>query len=134
MGTWGSGPFENDAAGDLLVAVRAGDFDITDFTSHVDDEYVEVDDSQAALAVAEIVAVAHGLLPAPPQLEGIDAVAYTESLTPEQREWILATLERTIADPETSELYELWAENGPEEVEEWRAPILKRLESLKALS
>ncbi|MGG7102220.1 DUF4259 domain-containing protein [Rhodococcus sp. 24CO] len=134
MGTWGSGPFENDAAGDLLVAVRAGDFDITDFTSHVDDEYVEVDDSQAALAVAEIVAVAHGLLPAPPQLEGIDAVAYTESLTPEQREWILTTLERTIADPETSELYELWAENGPEEVEEWRAPILKRLESLKALS
>ncbi len=134
MGTWGSGPFENDAAGDLLVSVRAGEFDITDFTGHVDDEYVEVDDSQAALAVAEIVAVAHGLLPAPPELEGIDAVAYTESLTPEQREWILATLERTVADPETSELYELWAENGPEEVEEWRAPILRRLESLKALS
>ncbi|KJF20553.1 DUF4259 domain-containing protein [Rhodococcus sp. AD45-ID] len=134
MGTWGSGPFENDAAGDLLVAVRAGEFDIADFTSHVDDEYVEVDDSQAAIAIAEIVAVAHGLLPAPEQLDGIDAVAYSASLTPEQREWILATLERTIADPETSELYELWAENGPEDVEEWRAPILKRLESLKTLS
>ena len=134
MGTWGSGPFENDAAGDLLSAIRAGEFDITDFTGHVDEEYVEVEDSQAAIAVAEIVAVAHGLLPAPPQLEGIDAVAYTESLTPEQREWILATLERTIGDPETSELYELWAENGPEDVEEWRAPILTRLESLKTLS
>lgn len=134
MGTWGSGPFENDAAGDLLVAVRAGEFDIADFTSHVDDEYVEVEDSQAAIAIAEIVAAAHGLLPAPEQLDGIDAVAYAASLTPEQREWILATLERTIADPETSELYELWAENGPEDVEEWRAPILKRLESLKTLS
>ncbi|MFC9790133.1 DUF4259 domain-containing protein [Rhodococcus sp. NPDC127528] len=133
MGTWGSGPFENDGAGDLLAALRAGDFDIDDYHRHVDEEYVEADDAQAAVALAEVVAVAHGLRPAPPQLDGIDAAAYAGSLTPEQRGWILATLERAIADSDTSELHELWAENGPEDLEAWRAPILARLEGLRAL-
>ncbi|AQA26024.1 hypothetical protein BTZ20_0657 [Rhodococcus sp. MTM3W5.2] len=80
MGTWGSGPFENDGAGDLLVALRAGDFEIEDFSGHVDEGYLEADDAQAAIALAEIVAVAHGLRQAPPQLEGIDAAAYVGSL------------------------------------------------------
>ncbi|WP_262982580.1 hypothetical protein [Rhodococcus sp. MTM3W5.2] len=39
-----------------------------------------------------------------------------------------------MADSDTSELYELWAENGPEDLETWRAPIQSRLESLMALS
>ena len=134
MGTWGSGPFENDGAGDLLAAIRAGDFDIDDYTRHVDEEYLEADDAQAAVALAEVVAVAHGLRPAPAQLEGIDAAAYTRSLTAEQRAWSLTTLERTIADSDTSELHELWAENGPEDLAEWRTPISTRLESLRALS
>ncbi|MFE3289930.1 DUF4259 domain-containing protein [Rhodococcus sp. NPDC059234] len=133
MGTWGAGPFENDGAGDLLAALRAGEFDIDDYSGHVDEEYLEVDDAQAAIALAEVVAVAHGLRPVPPQLDGIDAAAYTASLTAEQRGWILATLERTIADSDTSELHELWAENGPEDLGAWRAPILARLESLRAL-
>lgn len=134
MGTWGSGPFENDGAGDLLAALRAGDFDIDDYTGHVDEEYVEVDDAQAAIALAEVVAVGHGLRSAPPQLDGIDAAAYAGSLTPEQRAWIVATLARAIADSETSELHELWAENGPEDLEAWRAPILSRLVSLRGSS
>lgn len=134
MGTWGSGPFENDGAGDLLAALRAGDFDIDDYTGHVDEEYLEVDDAQAAIALAEVVAVADGLRPAPPQLDGIDAAAYAGSLTPEQRAWIVATLARAIADSDSSELHELWAENGPDDLEEWRAPVLSRLESLRAPS
>ncbi|RDI19010.1 uncharacterized protein DUF4259 [Rhodococcus sp. AG1013] len=134
MGTWGSGPFENDGAGDLLAAIRAGEFDIDDYCRHVDDEYLEADDAQAAIALAEVVAVAHGLRSAPSQLEGIDAAAYAGSLTTEQRAWILTTLGRAIADSDTSELHELWAENGPEDLEEWRAPILSRLESLRALN
>lgn len=134
MGTWGYGPFENDGAGDLLAALRAGDPDIDDYLAHVGEEYLEADDAQAAVALAEVVAVAHGLRPAPPQLDGIDAAAYTESLAPAQRARILTTLERAIADSDTSELHELWAENGPEDLEAWRAPILNRLESLRALS
>jgi hypothetical protein len=133
MGTWGYGPFENDGAGDLLAALRAGDFDIDDYSGHVDEEYLEADDAQAAIALAEVVAVAHGLRPAPPQLDGIDAAACAGSWTPDQRAWILTTLERAIADSDTSELHELWAENGPEDLETWRAPILSRLTSLRAL-
>jgi len=134
MGTWGSGPFENDGAGDLLAAIRAGDFDIDDYCAHVDEEYLEADDAQAAIALAEIVAVAHGLRPESRELHGIDAAAYVASLTAEQRAWIVGTLGRAIADSDTSELHELWAENGPEDLEEWRAPIASRLESLRALN
>ncbi|WP_430335148.1 DUF4259 domain-containing protein [Rhodococcus sp. ACT016] len=133
MGTWGSGPFENDGAGDLLAALRAGDFEIDDFCGHVDEEYLEVDDAQAAIALAEVVAAAHGLRPASQELDGIDVAVYVGSLTPEQRAWILTTLERAIADSDTSELHELWAENGPEDLEEWRAPIASRLASLRPL-
>ncbi|MBM4492526.1 DUF4259 domain-containing protein [Prescottella equi] len=133
MGTWGSGPFENDGAGDLLAGLREGDFVIDDFTSHVDEEYLEADDAQAAIAYAEIVAVGRGIESASPHLDGIDAAAFCASLTPEQHAWILTTLERAIADSDTSELHELWAENGPEDLEEWRAPVARRLESLRAL-
>ncbi|NKS87118.1 DUF4259 domain-containing protein [Rhodococcus hoagii] len=64
-----------------------------------------------------------------PHLDGIDAAAFCASLTPEQHAWILTTLERAIADSDTSELHELWAENGPEDLEEWRCPVARRLES-----
>lgn len=133
MGTWGAGPFENDGAGDLLAALRAGDFDIDDYCRHVDEDYVEVDDAQAAIALAEVVAVAHGIRTATGELDGIDTVAYVGALTADQRKWILTTLERAIADGDTSELYELWAENGPEELAQWRAPIAQRVSSLRAL-
>lgn len=73
MGTWGSGPFDNDVAGDLLSAVQAGDYDIDDYASHPDGGYLDADDAQTAIAVAEILAVAHGVAPKPVQLDGIDA-------------------------------------------------------------
>uniref|UniRef100_UPI00048121E0 DUF4259 domain-containing protein n=2 Tax=Rhodococcus sp. UNC363MFTsu5.1 TaxID=1449069 RepID=UPI00048121E0 len=91
MGTWGSGPFENDGALDLLAALRAGDFDIDDFCRHADEEYLESHEAEAAIALAEVVAVAHGLRPAPQQFDGIDAATYVGSLTPEQRAWIVTT-------------------------------------------
>lgn len=133
MGTWGSGPFENDGAGDLLADIRAGAFDIDDYCRHVDEEYLEADEAQAAIALAEVVAVAQGLRPAPGELDGIDAAAYVGALTPQQRAWILTTLERAIAGDDTSELHELWAENGPEDLAEWRSPVASRLASLRTL-
>ena len=134
MGTWGFGPFENDGAGDLLASLRAGDFDIDQYSTHVDDGYLEADDAQAAVAVAEVLAVAHGLRPACSQLDGIDAAAFARSVTPDHRAWILETLARTIAGSDTSELHELWAENGPEDLEMWRLPIATRVEGLGSLS
>lgn len=133
MGTWGSGPFDNDVAGDLLSAVQAGDYDIDDYARHPDDGCLDADDAQTAIAVAEILAVAHGVAPAPVQLTGIDAAGYAGTLSPEQKAWVLTALERAVADSDTSELYELWEENGPEDLAAWRAPILGRLASLKTV-
>jgi hypothetical protein len=133
MGTWGAGPFENDGAGDLIAAIRAGGFRIEDFSEHLDEGYLEVDDAQAAIAFAEVLAVAHGLTSADAHLDGVDAVAFAGSLTDRQRAWVLATLERAVEGSETSELHELWAENGPEDLAAWREPVVRRLESLRAL-
>ncbi|MFF3066025.1 DUF4259 domain-containing protein [Oerskovia sp. NPDC057915] len=131
MGTWGSGPFENDGAGDLLSALRAGSFGIEDFSGYLDEDYLEVDDAQAAIAIAEVIAVARGLRPADAHLEGVDAVAFAASLTDQQRAWVLTTLERAVEGSDTSELHELWAENGPEGLAEWRDPVVSRLASLR---
>ncbi|MBM4575956.1 DUF4259 domain-containing protein [Rhodococcus hoagii] len=133
MGTWGSGPFENDGAGDLLAGLREGGLRHRRLHESRRRGVLEADDAQAAIAYAEIVAVGRGIESASPQLDGIDAAAFCASLTPEQHAWILTTLERAIADSDTSELHELWAENGPEDLEEWRAPVARRLESLRAL-
>jgi len=133
MGTWGAGPFDNDVAGDLLSAVQAGDYDIDDYASHPDGGYLDADDAQTAIAVAEILAVAHGVAPKPVQLDGIDAAGYVSTLSPEQKSWVLSALERAVSDSDTSELYELWEENGPEDLAAWRAPILSRLASLKTV-
>jgi len=131
MGTWGSGPFENDGAGDLLAALRAGKFGIEDFSGYLDEDYLEVDDAQAAIAIAEVLAVARGLRPADDHLEGVDAVAFAGSLTDQQHAWVLTTLERAVEGSDTSELHELWAENGPEDLAEWRDPVVSRLASLR---
>ena len=76
---------------------------------------------------------AHGVAPKPVQLDGIDAAGYVSTLSPEQKSWVLAALERAVSDSDTSELYELWEENGPEDLAAWRAPILSRLASLKTV-
>lgn len=132
MGTWGYGPFENDGAGDLIAELRAGSFDIDSYAGRADDEYLEADDAQAALALAEVLAADLGLVSAP-ELDGVDVAGFVGSLTTSQRTWIVTTLERTIVDGESSELYELWAENGPEDLETWRAPIRVRLDSLRGV-
>lgn len=67
------------------------------------------------------------------QLDEIDAAGYAGTLSPEQKTWILNALERAVSDSDTSELHELWEENGPEDLEAWRAPILSRLASLKSV-
>ena len=133
MGTWGSGPFDNDVAGDLLSAVQAGDYDIDDYARHPDDGYLDADDAQTAIAVAEIIAVVHGVAPKPEQLSETDVAGYVGTLSPEQKAWVFSALERAVSGSDASELHELWEENGPEDLEAWRAPILSRLASLKAV-
>ena len=54
MGAWGSGPFENDGAGDLLASIRAGDFSFDALGWAFEDGYLEVDGGQIALALVDL--------------------------------------------------------------------------------
>ncbi|QRY63976.1 DUF4259 domain-containing protein [Gordonia sp. PDNC005] len=117
MGTWGAGPFENDAAADLLVEISDASFDFESQAWAFDDEYIEVDGGQIAIAMGALVTIGRGDGSGGPA--DVDAVAFAASLTDEQltrlREWI----GRVLADGDTSELYELWEES--EDLDEWLA-------------
>lgn len=132
MGTWGVGPFDSDGAGDLLAMIRHGDFTFAEVDEYVaDDEYVEADGGQAVLALVELALAVHGQPHA--DLDDADAVvrAFADHLTPERTRWLLEQADRTLSDPETSELYELWAESG---ADEWLAASRASVERLRALT
>ena len=67
MGTWGEGPFDNDAAQDWLEALCESEdaftllYNTLVFAAETPEEdYLEVDDGQTAVAAAEVVAVLLG--------------------------------------------------------------------------
>lgn len=129
MGTWGYGPFENDDAADAVIDLAGGTFDF-DTAVELNDEYLEAPDAAIVIALAEVVAAGRGLV-SHRELAEVDTAAFAAELTEEQHARILETLERAIVGAETSELYDLWAENGPEDVERWSAPIRARIDSLR---
>lgn len=131
MGTWGAGPFDSDGAGDLLAMIRHGDFTFDDVDAYFeDDEYVEADGGQAALALVELVLALHGQPHAPLLEEEAVLAALAPHLTPERTRWLVEQADRVLADPDTSELYELWTEAG---ADEWREPALASVARLRAV-
>src|SRR5688500_11429269 len=66
MGTWGPGVFDNDSAWDWVndflddPGLRAAESAIRTVAEWEDDEYLEVDESGAALAAAEVIAALKG--------------------------------------------------------------------------
>lgn len=112
MGAWGTGPFDNDGAGDLLASVRNGDFEFEEWVP--EDDYLEIDSGQGAIAMAQLVVSAREGGPVP---DVDDLAPFTAQLTPERIASIRALVERAIASGETSELYELWAET--DDFDEW---------------
>lgn len=65
MGTWDTGPFDNDGAADLLddVAAMPGPSTAQKLLAIIDaapDAYLDVDDGQAAVAACELVALGFG--------------------------------------------------------------------------
>lgn len=131
MGTWGAGPFDSDTVGDLLDAIRSGAFTFADVeASFEDDEYVDADGGQEALALVELVLALHGRPHVPAPDEDAVLAALAPHLTPERTRWLLEQADRVLADPDTSELYELWTEPG---AEEWREPALASVARLRAV-
>jgi len=133
MGAWGHESFANDSAMDWLGDLLEGDASgITSALGEVADAdadtYLEVDESSAALAAAELVAAAQG--------KGDDR------LNDDAREWLkehrnevadidvgLAqrAVERVFA---SSELRELWDESAPDG--DWHAEVKELLLRLAA--
>ncbi len=136
MGTWDVGPFSNDAAADLLSALDEAEpaeaLDLlreTLASAAANDGYLDVDDGQAAVAAAAVVAaqrlggsrldvatvlpwLAEGGLDIPQELDGL----------------ALAALDRVLG--EDSELRGLWEDS--EEYHEFLATLASLRAALAA--
>jgi hypothetical protein len=131
MGTWGAGPFDSDAVGDLLASIRDGGFTFAEVDpSFEDDEYVDAVGGQAVLALVELALALHGEPHAPVPDQDAVLAGFAPHVTPERTRWLVEQADRVLADPDTSELYELWTEPG---AEEWREPALASVARLRAV-
>ena len=133
MGAWGHESFANDSALDWLSAlVHGGPALLAEALDRVGsaaaDEYLEVDESSAALAAAELVAAALG---GGEDRLAQEALAWLKDHVHAARaigaERARRAVERVFRD---SELRELWEENG--EQTEWHAEVRELLERLVA--
>lgn len=122
MGTWGSGPFQNDTASDWVYDLEDAD----DLTLALDalervraTEYVDAEDATVAIAAAEVVAAAGGRPHAdlPPEVEAWLGSASVD-VEPWHAERAAGAIERIRGDD--SELAELWAESDEAD---WRASL-----------
>jgi hypothetical protein len=119
MGTWGSGPFDNDAAADFLDELQTTSSrtlvkTLSNIARLPPGKYIDVDDSGAAWAACELVALAFGY--GDTDTLGDRILDLIEKLHPKEEHRLLAlqVLAR-IADPTTSEVAALWHEgdDGP---------------------
>ena len=117
MGTWGSGPFENDHAADWAYDLEDADdlalaMDALERVRNA--EYVDADDASIGVAAAEVIAAVGGR-PHADLPEDLRRWAATSGITldPEHSEDAAAAVARIRG--EDSELAELWAESGAEE-------------------
>ena len=110
MGTWDSGPFDNDAAVDFLSETNGSSATLAAILRRCSDadDYLDVDDGQPAIAVCELVALALGygnLDTAPSKVR-----RFARKLGPNESLRLLAIRALGhIRDPKRSEIASLWA-------------------------
>ena len=114
MGSWGTGPFQNDIAGDFAWAVTDGGGlaaieDAFDHVLEADDEDLEAPAAEEAIAAAAILARLRDGVPLP---EEKDIEAWIAREQPLVSDALIAkgreALRRIMTEP--SELLELWQE------------------------
>jgi hypothetical protein len=129
MGTWGSGPFENDGAADFITNARAMPAPsiaqaLLSITEAAPDDYLDVDDGQAAVAAAELVALGFGY----GKLDDVtpDVRRLVKTLGPNEDLRLLAirALPRLL-DLDSSEIAGLW--EGDDEFEPGIRDLIGRL-------
>ncbi|MDK8593254.1 DUF4259 domain-containing protein [Corynebacterium accolens] len=55
MGTWGTGPFDNHAARDVLDSLRNGSFDLRHFQRSCGTGVLDSDEAEAVIALGALV-------------------------------------------------------------------------------
>lgn len=138
VGTWDSGPFDNDDAADLLGQVsRIAQPDVLAavlgdalLAVTIADSYVEAPEMSRAVAAAAIVAILRASnLPAPPEL----GEEWLSTLRGGGSELLRQTAARVLhraVEPQDNEWYELWAEaNLTDEVRTQLDPYLSALDT-----
>ncbi len=131
MGTWGTGPFDDDMASDWVWELQEADdwgvvMTALRGAADVDAEgYLEAPDGQIAWAAAAVVAAADEPAVTVPETVSGWLERHREGRPPEARPLASTALGRVLADQ--SELAELWQEAGDEE--EWRGNV-QRLSAL----
>jgi hypothetical protein len=116
MGTWGPGPFDNDAAADFIVELQASSLRLVAKTLRAiarapAGKCIDVDEGGAGWAACEMVALAFGYSGTAALDDNILDLAAKLRPKEEQRLLALEVLPR-IADPANSELAGLWHEGG----------------------
>jgi hypothetical protein len=117
MGTWGPGPFANDAAAEFLDMLRASSARVVtkvlrEIAGAPAGKYIDVDDGGAGWAACEMVALAFGYGDDSELLDD-HVLDLAGKLRPNEEHRLLAleVLQR-IADRDHSELSGLWHEGG----------------------
>lgn len=113
MGTWNTGPFDNDDAAELLDDVKNGELYLDELLPGVGQGHIEADQGAMIIALAHLAA---GDLP-----EGIEPAQVTELQTPEVRERLRDCLGAVLSDATVSQLAAQWSEVGADQLHEWKA-------------
>ncbi|QYH19806.1 DUF4259 domain-containing protein [Corynebacterium aquatimens] len=108
MGTWNTGPFDNDPAAEAVAALANGTFRMDLFRFNCGRGPLGTDEAESVIALA---AVLNGHAP-----EGYASTELAYPFTVDDRRWIRRNAAEVVR-PGGSELYELWEEAG--ELDEW---------------
>ncbi|WP_447645472.1 DUF4259 domain-containing protein [Nocardioides zeae] len=132
MGTWGTGPFDNDGAADLLGEIEDGTFSFDAVEWAFDDGHLTTDGGEFAGALIELALIALEARDPSEEVADLDLDDFRSALTPDRLRWLVQQGERALSE-ESSEVYELWAEAGEDELDEWRAATARSLTELREL-
>lgn len=107
MGTWNTGPFDNDPAAEAVTALANGTFRMDQFRFECGGGPLATDDAESIVALAAVI---NGYAPEE------CAAALDFPFTMDDKQWIRRRVQAAVR-PEGSELYSLWETAG--ELDEW---------------
>ena len=132
MGAWGYQSFENDSALDWVYQLARAD-NRSVLTSafaapFTTDDYIDVDESSAAIAAAEVVAALKGH-PHPTLPDAVSTWVQAHPLAVD-RDLQEQAIQAIIRVEQDSELQELWA--GSDDYEQWKGSLQNLRSRLEA--